>query len=138
MAHNDSGFRFGPYPGPSDDKPAWVARLAERFEDREKLFDCLSEELQFPDYFGRNWDALYDLLCDLSWIDVKRVVLLHEGLPALQGAALSAYLEILADSISTWRRVEDDEFLPTKHDLIVVFPVNVKDAVVRLLGRTPD
>jgi ribonuclease inhibitor len=28
----------------------------------DDLYDCLSRELAFPDYFGRNLDALWDIL----------------------------------------------------------------------------
>ena len=31
----------------------------------------LSQKLQFPDYFGFNWDALYDLLCECYGIKEK-------------------------------------------------------------------
>ena len=30
--------------------------------DRAALHDCLAEKFAFPDYYGRNLDALYDLL----------------------------------------------------------------------------
>ena len=30
--------------------------------DRKVLHDLLAEKFQFPDYYGRNLDALYDLL----------------------------------------------------------------------------
>src|SRR6185295_12595046 len=36
-------------------------------EAGQDLFDSLSRALAFPDWFGRNWDALEDLLGDLSW-----------------------------------------------------------------------
>ena len=32
--------------------------------DRETILACLATHFQFPDYFGNNWDALYDLLLD--------------------------------------------------------------------------
>ena len=34
--------------------------------DREALHDVLSEAFAFPDYYGRNLDALYDLLTEMS------------------------------------------------------------------------
>ena len=34
--------------------------------DRTALHDLLSRELAFPDWYGRNLDALFDCLTDLS------------------------------------------------------------------------
>lgn len=32
--------------------------------DKDTLLNCLREHFHFPDYFGENWDAAYDLLLD--------------------------------------------------------------------------
>ena len=37
----------------------------ERITDREVLHDILAAELRFPDWYGRNLDALYDCLTDI-------------------------------------------------------------------------
>ena len=36
-------------------------------EDKEGLLGRLAQALGFPEWFGGNWDALEDCLCDLSW-----------------------------------------------------------------------
>jgi hypothetical protein len=38
-------------------------------EDRTDLLDRFAEALRVPWAFGRNWDALDDVLRDLSWLD---------------------------------------------------------------------
>lgn len=41
-----------------------VRELPVDIADRDALFDALAEALSFPDYFGRNWDAVADCLSD--------------------------------------------------------------------------
>ena len=36
------------------------------FESTEEIHDYIAEELSFPSYYGKNLDALYDVLTDLS------------------------------------------------------------------------
>jgi hypothetical protein len=50
------------------------------------VFDAVARTFEFPDYFGRNFDALCDCLRDMEW---------------LQG---SAYVLILADASDAWKR----------------------------------
>ncbi len=42
--------------------------------NREATHDHLKEQLELPDHYGRNLDALYDLLCEDSR---KRIIRLH-------------------------------------------------------------
>lgn len=39
--------------------------------DSERAHIYLAEELDFPDYYGRNLDALYDCLTDLRNVRIK-------------------------------------------------------------------
>ena len=41
-----------------------------RIQDRDGLHDLLSERLDLPDWYGRNLDALYDCLTDLTEVTV--------------------------------------------------------------------
>ncbi len=47
--------------------------------DKEAVLGALSVELQFPGYFGKNWDGLFDCLTDLSWLDKPGYLLVFTG-----------------------------------------------------------
>lgn len=50
--------------------PGWrVATLdGAAIASREALLDACATALEFPGWYGRNWDALADCLRDLSWL----------------------------------------------------------------------
>ena len=45
-----------------------------RVKDRDDLYAKLAEKLEFPDYFGKNLDALFDVLTDPSVTDGKTIL----------------------------------------------------------------
>ena len=52
-------------------------------KSESQLLDALSRLLNFPDYFGHNWDALNDCLRDMqSWIAADGYVLQIHGAEA--------------------------------------------------------
>ena len=44
------------------------------------IFRIFYEKLKFPNYFGNNWDALFDCLKDLGWLENKNTVVLIKNL----------------------------------------------------------
>jgi hypothetical protein len=55
---------------------------------KQGLLDRFAQDLSFPDYFGRNWDALIDCLSDLSWVQAPEVVIDHAAVPQLLSSDL--------------------------------------------------
>lgn len=43
---------------------------------KSDIFNSFFKSLKFPDYFGKNWDALYDCITDLGWLKNKNTVVL--------------------------------------------------------------
>lgn len=53
-----------------------------RFNTPDAVYDYLAAELRFPDYFGRNLDALHDCLTDIG--APTRLILTGTGSPCGQ------------------------------------------------------
>lgn len=92
---------------------------------KKKLLNILEEKFRFP-YFGRNWDALWDLLNDFHWIKEKNISIIHSDIPLRQNPnELDTYLEILNDVSEVWKK-------RTEHKFIVTFPKNTKEIIKKL------
>ena len=93
-----------------DPKDAFIARLPTNINGKEDLLKELSAKLNFPDYFGFNWDALYDCLRDLNWINQKEIVLVHDELPLLDNETLKNYINLLYMTVQDWQISEEHQF----------------------------
>lgn len=69
---------------------------------KEQLLTHIRFQMNFPDYFGMNWDALHDCLSDLSWLSERNIIFVHESIPQLITSDLKIYLHILIDIIEFW------------------------------------
>lgn len=47
-----------------------------KLQNKEELLLTIATGLQFPSYFGHNWDALLDSLTDMGWLPAKGYVLI--------------------------------------------------------------
>lgn len=84
---------------------AIVAEIPAGISSKRELLSALSRALQFPSYFGHNWDALDECLTDLSWLPAGDVLVIHRDLPlAMDSEACSIYLSILWDAAQRWEQ----------------------------------
>ena len=68
---------------------------------REAMLAAIAGSLDFPDWFGGNWDALEDCLTDLSWRKGSAHVILFSG--AVAGDDLGILLDVLSSAAEFWR-----------------------------------
>jgi hypothetical protein len=68
--------------------------------EKGELLSEIARALEFPAWFGGNWDALEDCLCDLSWREAQGTVLLFENIRP--GSDFGVLADILASAAEYW------------------------------------
>ncbi|MBU6432913.1 MAG: barstar family protein [Nitrospirae bacterium] len=68
------------------------------------LLTEFARALDFPDYFGHNWDALEECLADLEWLPAKGYILLITNAVQVlpDEEEYETFLEILRDAGEAW------------------------------------
>jgi len=110
------------------DNAEFVAFLP-KVNGQDELHSKLSEVLRFPDYYGDNWNALYDCLRDFNWIEKEGIVLVHTELPNLPNEDLKVYVDILFDAMQDWKEGEGHYFkviFPEESETIIIKMKNIK------------
>ena len=72
---------------------------------KAELLAGLARVLEFPAWFGHNWDALADCLDDLEWLRGSGYLLVLENPAGMSAAApkdFAVALDILADAARKW------------------------------------
>jgi hypothetical protein len=125
-ARDATGFRFVADFQGRVNGASFYWRLPSGIARKDELLRAFHRALWFPDVFTFEWDALFDGLCDFSWMSDRTIILVHEALPRLPDSDLRHYLSILRDAVRWWR--EDEP-----HKLEVVFPEWERRRIERLL-----
>lgn len=71
----------------------------------DDLFDEFSAALQFPNYFGENYPAFDECICDLEWLPAKGYVLLiphSANLLSEEPVERNTFVRILAQACRYW------------------------------------
>lgn len=67
------------------------------FDNREQLHEEIARQLNFPEYYGENLDALWDILS--SWAEPLEISVVHsEGLLQYLGSYGEAVLELFQEA----------------------------------------
>lgn len=119
-------FNFIDGPASYDTKNVFFVRLDPMLTTTDDLLKSLYYLLWLPGYFGFNWNALNDCLCDLEWIAEEKVVIVHDSVPNIPEKDLKIYLEVLMDAACSWKNGE-------QHQLEIVFQKRDKEVIEKLL-----
>jgi hypothetical protein len=102
--HRCGVFRVHPEAQPAPSPLMRLKPLATERLDHDGLLDALAKALDFPAYFGRNWDAAWDCLTELSWPSDQLLVL---SLPidaetSLEAGDLRLFFDLINDACGYW------------------------------------
>jgi RNAse (barnase) inhibitor barstar len=104
----------------------FVIQIPKKIDNKANLLLHYAKEGRFPIYFGHNWDALYDCLCDFSWIKQKEIIIYHQDVPLQSDEEeLKMYLHILADAELKWKDNPN-------HTIKVIFPALAESTIKKL------
>jgi RNAse (barnase) inhibitor barstar len=84
-----------------------------KMQTTKDLFNEVSAALQFPYYFGFNWDALDECVNDLDWMPESAYVLIFTHLDQILAAEKDAeklFLKVVHDSAQEWAQHQDKTF----------------------------
>lgn len=123
---NLNGFEFVDVNALETSADDFVAVVPAGITSAKDLLRALAEALRFPEYFGFNWNALYDCLRDFHWLEQDTIVLAHQDAPALQASTLETYLDVLRAAMLARH--------PDEPHLRVVFPADARPELERLLA----
>ncbi|HXF17307.1 MAG TPA: barstar family protein [Burkholderiales bacterium] len=73
--------------------------------DKKGFLNAVAQALQFPDYFGHNWDAFYDCLVELKLGREGTLLLLHDAsnFARAEPEEFAAAAAALQDATDYWK-----------------------------------
>ncbi|WP_328673667.1 barstar family protein [Streptomyces sp. NBC_00322] len=94
----------------SEALPPSGAIFSARMQGREManidgVFTQFYEHLRLPDYFGWNWEALRDCLCDLHWVSATQYLLIVDDAEDILHESSEdrvTFLEVMQKSTKFW------------------------------------
>ena len=80
-----------------------VVILGDYIKQERMLIDTIENALESP-YDKDNWDGFLDAVTDLTWLEDRKLAIIHTSLPALSKKHLKIYVEIIdiAKKIKTY------------------------------------
>jgi RNAse (barnase) inhibitor barstar len=86
----------------------------DRIVDSTSLFQEFATVMQFPEYFGHNWDALNDCLTELDGHEVDRYIITIDKLDCFISKDLSQwtnFLDVCKSVVEYWQDTETPVYI---------------------------
>lgn len=75
-------------------------------QDKGELLKAVGAAMDFPEWYGHNWDALLDCLADLGWRPAEGYVVILEHCDGIHGRAEADFvqaLQVFEAAANEWR-----------------------------------
>lgn len=85
--------------------PVFRVNLA-KAKDKEDMLTIIGRAMNFPEWYGHNWDALMDCLADLSWLPAEGYVIILEHCDGIHGRAEADFVQtvqVFENAANDWR-----------------------------------
>lgn len=73
---------------------------------RETMLSLVGEGMELPAWYGANYDALMDCLCDLNWVPAPGYVIVLENchnINTLAAPDFNMMIDVFAEAANAWR-----------------------------------
>ena len=77
-----------------------------KIEKKDQFLNHAAVAMKFPDYFGKNWDAFYDCLTDMEWVESNGYVIYFDhtdGFADHHESQLETVIELFQDAVDFWK-----------------------------------
>ncbi|MEP7156477.1 MAG: barstar family protein [Betaproteobacteria bacterium] len=78
----------------------------EKIEKKEQFLNHAAIAMKFPSHFGNNWDAFYDCLTDMDWVEADGYVIYFDhtdGFATHHESQLETVIELFQDAVDFWK-----------------------------------
>lgn len=107
------------------------------------LYKLMSKLFNLPDYFGKNQDALFDCLCDLSWLPETQIIFVIENMSSLFRNEKNLHFEnitdlilLIQDVIQEWEESKqfNKQEYPLKNFCLIIVQDQNSSQILKLSG----
>ncbi len=125
-------------------RPMWAVRRirGEKSVDVARFFDEAAAALQFPYYFGANWNAFWECITDLSWLWRPSFLLIFDRADVLlrdSPGDFATLARVLADANEHWRAQQGDfggAMIPVSFQTLLACSADALPALAKRLEAT--